>query len=201
MGTDRAARDAARSSRAPSLRWPVVVLGLLLGGGVVVAIVIATHSSGPPAIAEGTLSAAGAATVQRRDLVETDTESGTLSYADPQTVYDRLSGTITWLPAIGQAISRGQVLFDVDNEPVILLYGSTPAYRQFSSSDSAGSDIRELNGNLIALGYRQYGLIADDSWQTATTDAIEALQYKLGEKQTGRFSCWMTQARAPSSSI
>ncbi|MGB8876420.1 MAG: hypothetical protein WCD11_08890, partial [Solirubrobacteraceae bacterium] len=145
-------------------------------------------SPAPPATAEGTFSAAGAATVQRRDLVETDTESGTLSYADPQTVYDRLSGTITWLPVIGQAISRGQVLFDVDNEPVILLYGSTPAYRRLSSSDSAGPDIRELNSNLIALGYRQYGLIADDSWQTATTDAIDALQYTLGEKQTGSFS-------------
>jgi hypothetical protein len=188
MGTDLAARDAARSSRAPSLRWLVVGLGLLVGAGVVVAIVIASDSSGPPATAGGTFSAAGAATVQRRDLVETDTESGTLSYADPQTVYDRLSGTITWLPAIGQAISRGQVLFNVDNEPVILLYGSMPAYRQLSSSDSAGPDIRELNSNLIALGYRQYGLIADDSWQTATTDAIEALQYKLGEKQTGSFS-------------
>ena len=165
-----------------------MALGLLVTAGVVLAIVLATHSPAPPATAEGTFSAAGAATVQRRDLVETDTESGTLSYADPQTVYDRLSGTITWLPAIGQAISRGQVLFDVDNEPVILLYGSTPAYRQLSSSDSAGPDIRELNSNLIALGYRQYGLIADDSWQTATTDAIEALQYKLGDEQTGRFS-------------
>ncbi len=34
---------------------------------------------------------AGSATVQRRDLVATDTESGTLGYANPQTVYNRLS--------------------------------------------------------------------------------------------------------------
>jgi putative peptidoglycan binding protein len=165
--------------------------GLVLGViavGAVVAIVLATQRPAPPATADSSAIVLGAATVQRRDLVETDTESGTLSYADPQTVYDRLSGTITWLPGVGQAIRRGQVLFEVDNEPVILLYGSTPGYRQLSSSDSTGPDIRQLNSNLIALGYGDYGVIADDSWQTATTDAVEALQQKLGEKQTGTFA-------------
>ncbi len=44
---------------------------------------------------------AGATTIQRRNLVETDTEAGTLSYANQQTVYNRVSGTITWLPAVG----------------------------------------------------------------------------------------------------
>ena len=49
-------------------------------------------------------TATGAATVQRRNLVATDTESGTLSYANAQTVYNRLSGTITWVPPVGQVI-------------------------------------------------------------------------------------------------
>lgn len=44
---------------------------------------------------------AGATTVQRRNLAETDTESGTLSYARSNTNYNRLSGTVTWLPAVG----------------------------------------------------------------------------------------------------
>jgi hypothetical protein len=165
--------------------------GLVVGviaAGAVAAIVLATRPAAPPVAADNAASAGGAATVQRRDLVETDTESGTLSYADPQTVYDRLSGTITWLPTVGQAVRRGQVLFEVDNEPVILLYGSTPAYRQLSSADSTGPDIRQLNSNLIALGYGDYGVVADDSWQTATTDAVEALQDKLGEKESGKFA-------------
>ena len=188
MGTEFAAGDATGRSRAPRRRRQVLALGLLVAAGAVVAIVLATHAPAPPVTAGNSAGAGGAATVQRRDLVETDTESGTLSYADPQTVYDRLSGTITWLPAVGRAIRRGQVLFEVDNEPVVLLYGLTPAYRQLSSADSTGPDIRQLNSNLIALGYGEHGVVADDSWQTATTDAVEALQNKLGEKETGKFA-------------
>ncbi len=188
MGTEFAAGDATGRSRAPRRRRPVLALGLLVAAGAVVAIVLATRAPAPPVTAGNAAGAGGAATVQRRDLVETDTESGTLSYADPQTVYDRLSGTITWLPAVGRAIRRGQVLFEVDNEPVVLLYGLTPAYRQLSSADSTGPDIRQLNSNLIALGYGEYGVVADDSWQTATTDAVEALQNKLGERETGKFA-------------
>jgi hypothetical protein len=190
MGTELAAGDATGRSRGQRGRRPAVALslGLLVVAGAVVATVLASQSHAPQVTAGSPASAVGAVTVQRRDLVETDTESGTLSYADPQTVYDRLSGTITWLPAVGQAVTRGQVLFDVDDEPVILLYGSTPAYRQLSSSDSTGPDIGQLNRNLIALGYSDYGVIADDSWQTATTDAVEALQDMLGEKETGKLA-------------
>src|SRR3954462_9275522 len=63
-------------------------------------------------------------TVKRRDLVQTDSESGTLSYAGPQTVYNRLSGTLTWLPSVGQAIKPGGALFKVDAKPVILMDGT-----------------------------------------------------------------------------
>ena len=67
----------------------------------------------------------GSTTVQRRDLVETDTESGTLSYADPRTVYDGLSGTITWLPAVGQVIKPGVEFFDRD----VILMGDRRPFR------------------------------------------------------------------------
>jgi hypothetical protein len=120
--------------------------------------------------------------------VETDTESGTLSYAGQHTVYDRLSGTITWLPRVGRVIKRGQALFRVDNKPVILLYGSTPAYRDLDSSDSSGPDIRELNANLVVLGYNPDGIVVDDTWQSATTAGVDALQKALGETQTGELS-------------
>jgi hypothetical protein len=70
---------------------------------VVVAVVVAVGSS-PPTSSDISSTAPGAATVQRRNLVETDPESDTLSYANPETVYDRLSRTVTWLSAIGQVI-------------------------------------------------------------------------------------------------
>lgn len=187
MGTGLDPGDATGSSRASRRRGPAVVLVLLLAVGAVVAIVLGTRSASPPAAAD-VASAIGATTVQRRDLVATDTESGTLSYANPQTVYDRLSGTMTWLPTVGQEIRPGQALFQVDGKPVILMDGSTPAYRALKSSDSGGQDVLELNRNLVSLGFNPDGIVIDDLWQSATTAGVDALQASLGEAETGSLS-------------
>ena len=169
----------------------IVALTLALAIAVVVAIVVLTAKS-PGASSPNDRSAAaaadGATTVQRRNLVETDTESGTLSYPDPQTVYNRLSGTITWLPAVGQLIDPGYVLFRVDNQPVLLLDGPTPAYRTLDADDSPGPDILELNAELVQLGYDPDGIVVDDEWQPATTDGVDDLQYRWGETETGELT-------------
>jgi hypothetical protein len=130
--------------------------------------------------------ASGAATVQRRDLVSTDTESGTLGYAHPQTVYNRVGGTITWLPSVGHEVKPGGTLYRVDNSPVILFDGTTPAYRTLSSGVTNGPDVQELNGNLVALGFDpSHEITVDDTWQTGTTDAVNRWQAALGQTQTG----------------
>jgi hypothetical protein len=158
---------------------------LLIAIGVVVAAVVIASNSSSPRASDALGRVTGATTVQRRNLVQTDTQAGTLSYAKPQTVYNRLSGTITWLPSIGAAIRTGQPLFRVNGQPVVLLDGSTPAYRALGPSDSAGPDILELNRSLVELGYSGYGIVVDDTWQAATTSAVDALQQSLGETATG----------------
>jgi peptidoglycan hydrolase-like protein with peptidoglycan-binding domain len=50
-------------------------------------------------------------------------------------------------------IRRGQPLFGVDGEPVILMYGELPAYRRLAEGVSGGEDVRQLEENLSALGY------------------------------------------------
>ena len=117
----------------------------------------------------------GSTTVQRRNLVATDTEAGTLSYANPQTVFDRLTGTVTWLPAVGALIKPGRNLFKVDGSPVVLFSGSTPAYRDLDSSDTNGADIYELNADLKALGFNAANIVVNDQWQAATTVGVERL--------------------------
>jgi hypothetical protein len=157
---------------------------LLVAVAVVVAIILATQS--PPSTGAGSGNqSSGATTVGRRDLVATDTESGTLSYANPETVYDRLTGTITWLPSVGQVIHQGNALFKVDGQPVTLLHGATPAYRDLNASDSPGPDVLELNRDLIALGFTSEGIVADDVWQPATSAAVEVFQESLGQSPTG----------------
>lgn len=49
----------------------------------------------------------------RRNLVTSENETGTISYADTSTVANRLQGTLTWVPAVGRVIDPGQRLFDV----------------------------------------------------------------------------------------
>ncbi len=163
-------------------------LALLTTVAVVVGIVAGVGSSSPKPTGANSGTATGATTVQRRDLVETDTESGTLSYANPQTVYNRLSGTITWLPDVGNVIKPGQALFKVGGQPVVLMNGTTPAYRDLSASDTAGQDILELNRNLVRLGFNPDGITINDTWQAATTAGVETLQASLGETETGSLS-------------
>ena len=152
---------------------------------VVIVILLATRSPSPASGSGARNQSWGSATVQRRDLVQTDTESGTLGYANAQTVYNRLSGTITWLPVVGQVIKPGQPLYKVGNEPVILMNGATPAYRDLNPSDSAGPDILELNRNLVALGFDAGAIAIDDEWQSATAYGVELLQESFNETATG----------------
>ncbi len=177
----------AGNATGPALRRRRFAFGvvlLLTTGVAAAAIVLATSSSAPHATAN-TGSAAGAAIVQRRDLVETDTESGTLGYANPQTVYNRLSGTVTWLPAVGVVIDPGQTLYSVNGRSVVLFDGSLAAYRPLSAKDSAGLDILQLNRDLAQMGFADGEITIDDAWQTGTTDAVKRWQASVGEKQTG----------------
>ncbi len=166
-------------------RWGAT-LAILVAVAVVV-IVVFNHPATPHSNKTGTTTT-GATRVERRNLVATDTESGTLSYDRQQTVYSRLSGTITWVPAVGDVVRPGHTLFTVDNEPVVLMNGSTPAYRELTAADVSGPDVYELNRNLVELGYDPDGIVVDDEWQAATTAGIDVMQYRRGEAETGQLS-------------
>jgi hypothetical protein len=173
------------------VKRPRLLAGLLVAvtvAVVVVATVVVSAGSSPPPSMDIASTALGAVTVQRRDLVDTDTESGTVGYANPQTVYDRLSGTITWLPAVGQVIEPGHTLYGVNGRPVVLFDGALSAYRALSAKDSGGQDILQLNRDLVQMGFADGQIRADDAWQTGTTDAVERWQASLGEKPTGKIA-------------
>jgi hypothetical protein len=170
-------------------RRTLAALGALLAAVVAIGVIVATTASGSSGGTKAPAVAAGAATVQRRNLVETDTESGTLGYATSQTVFNRLSGTITSLPSVGQVVQPGQTLYEVDNQPVVLMGGSTPAFRDLSPSDTAGPDILELNRDLVSLGFDASDPITvNDTWQDATTSAVERWQGSFGQAETGTIS-------------
>src|SRR5262245_63687832 len=95
---------------------------------------------------------ANTATVQRGKLSDMVSQYGTLSYrarsdGSPYSVINRASGTYTELPDGGDRVDCGDVLYRVDDHPVLLLCGLTPAYRSLSEGDR-GPDVAELNANL-----------------------------------------------------
>ncbi|HUN34101.1 MAG TPA: HlyD family efflux transporter periplasmic adaptor subunit [Trebonia sp.] len=129
--------------------------------------------------------------VTRQDLSDQTQVSATLGYAGSYSVVNQAQGTVTSLPAAGQVVSQGQVLYQVSGEPVVLLYGDTPAYRALSegadASDVTGADVAELNADLVALGYATTAEIpaGSDEFTWWTKDAVEKLQKALGVTQTG----------------
>jgi peptidoglycan hydrolase-like protein with peptidoglycan-binding domain len=122
--------------------------------------------------------------VTRATLTQTERVSGTLGYGTATTVAARAAGagTITWLPAVGAVVTRGQPMYKVDERPVVLLYGATPLYRPLTV-DVEGADVTLLEENLRALGYT--GFTVDDEFTSSTATAVKAWQEKLGLDETG----------------
>jgi hypothetical protein len=131
------------------------------------------------------------ATVREGPLSSQVNQNGTLSYTaqadgSPYSVVNQATGTYTWLPSAGRVTHCGQVLYRVEETPVVLLCGRTPAYRDLSEGDS-GRDVRELNRNLVRLGYADSSELdpASDDFGWETAEALKQLQDRLGVDQTG----------------
>jgi peptidoglycan hydrolase-like protein with peptidoglycan-binding domain len=96
---------------------------------------------------------------------------------------DSGSGTVTALPRPGSIVRRGGVLYRVDTEPVILMYGSRPAYRDLDEDVADGEDVRQLEENLAALGF--YPGVVDQSFTSTTSSAVRDWQESLDLEETG----------------
>jgi peptidoglycan hydrolase-like protein with peptidoglycan-binding domain len=148
---------------------------------------VAGGGSGSEANASSTAATRATATVTRRDLVQRETVQGTLGYADKRTLSAQGTGTVTALPSEGTVVRRGQALYWVDGRPVTLMYGWMPFYRHLDPSSANGEDIRQLERNLVELGYDSSGDIeVDDDWDSATTAAVKRWQEDKGLAETGR---------------
>ena len=109
--------------------------------------------------------------------------SGTVQYAAKQPVVSGLAGVVTELPPAGGTIVAGSAAYRVDTRPVIMLSGTTPAWRDFATGMTDGEDVRQLEQNLIAFGFFTGEPDARFTWSTAA--AIRAWQKFMGVEQTG----------------
>ena len=157
------------------------VVGGLVGGGVAVAAAGHSNSAAP---SSGS-SQVATAPVVRTTLTNTVQVGGSIGYDGSYTVAAlRGGGVYTWLPEPGQVIKQDQPVYSVSDEPVPLLYGSIPAYREFDAGMSDGADVGQLTRDLIGLGYGA-GLTQSNHYSSATAAAVQRWQSALGLQATG----------------
>jgi peptidoglycan hydrolase-like protein with peptidoglycan-binding domain len=167
----------------------LAVPALVTAAAVTGAVVTVAVRGGAAAPATAAPPPPSTATVVRTNLATTVLTEGTLGYAATQPIVNQLTGTYTWMPGVGSRIRPGRPLYRVDNLPVVLMRGGTPAWRPFLLGMAGGPDVRELQANLIALGFAA-GLLSAASGQfdLSTLYAVERWQLANGYRVTGQIA-------------
>lgn len=161
------------------------LLWLALGGAVIAAAGIGAWlwvSDAPPEAAPAATGPVATATVERGTIAATDDWDGTLGHGTPFTVTSGTEGTVTRLVGQGVTVGTGDELYRVDEQPVILLDGVVPMFRDLGPGD-AGADVEQLETNLADLGYG--GFTVDDQYTSSTAAAVRAWQEDIGAEPTG----------------
>ena len=163
-----------------------VISLVLIGGAMSIALAIRSDRTSTEASADRPTATA---VLDTRDLVERESFDGVLGYADQSSVTSSLAGTLTWLPDEGGRIQRGGRLYEVDKQPCFLMYGRSPAWRDFGAGMSDGRDVEQLERNLVALGYDPYDEVEiDHEFDDATIGAIRRWQEDRGLTEDGVIS-------------
>lgn len=176
---------AARNARGRWVTALMVMAVVAAGVGVVVIDPFRSSGTGSRGVTDNS-SPTSTVAVRRQTISQQTSVPATLGYAGSYSVINQAAGTYTALPAVGQVISQGKVLYRVNGSPIVLLYGSTPAYRNLSVG-STGVDVTQLNADLVAMGYATGSELSatSDSFGYWTEVGVERLQAALGETQNG----------------
>jgi peptidoglycan hydrolase-like protein with peptidoglycan-binding domain len=176
---DQVREEQSPEKTRPRGRW--LLLGTLFLVGVAGTVLVLRDGSGGEAPAGPAVSTAS---VTRSDLSDRTEVDGTLGYAKSYTVAVGTQGKLTWLPEVGDVITRGRRVYGLDGHSVPLFYGSTPFWRDLSYGMDDGRDVLELERNLAALGYGD-GMTVDDHFSSETRAAVKDWQDDLGVTESG----------------
>ncbi|GAA2087035.1 peptidoglycan-binding protein [Actinomadura alba] len=179
---DRAPLEERRPRRRKRRGKRIAVAFVVVAAGAAAA---ATLGLGGGGSADGKKASAlppKTAEVTRQTLKDTQTADGELGFGLATSATSRLPGTLTTLPDSGSTITRGRALYEVDDKPVMLMYGPKPAYRALKPGIE-GADVRQLERNLKALGYD--GFTEDDEYTEDTAEAVREWQDDKGLEETG----------------
>ncbi|MEV7521871.1 peptidoglycan-binding domain-containing protein [Streptomyces sp. NPDC091371] len=112
--------------------------------------------------------------------------TGALAYDAPTPVVASGKGTLTGLPVVGAVVRAGETLYEVDGQPVVLMTGDRPLWRDLGPDVSEGPDVEQLERNLVKLGHAKgLALTADRKFTPATAAAVKRWQRSLGLLESG----------------
>jgi len=178
-------RPTIAAVSADRRRWRAALVVIVVLAIVAAAVAVAGVWKGTTAPGSGGAGAfkTSTALVTRRTLVSQTQVSATLADAGSYSVVNQAPGTLTGLPAVGKVVRQGHPLYQVDGQPVVLLYGNVPAWRALSAGVT-GTDVRELNTALVRLGYASAAALGPragwDYFSSETAYALEQFQAHLG---------------------
>ena len=122
--------------------------------------------------------------IKQGDLEKKEEYNGTLRQTDSKVLNSPMSGVVTYLPKEGTIIKFGEVLFAIDNKPVILVEGSVPFYRTLDLNSDPGPDILQIEKALVFLGYASEDFVPDETFDEVTSSMLNNLyiDYKIETK-------------------
>ena len=118
--------------------------------------------------------------IQKGDLAKKEEYNGTLRQTDKKILNSPTNGVVTFLPEEGSVVNFGEVLFIIDNKPVILLQGSTPFYRTLDLNSDPGVDIKQVEEALVYLGYADSTFVPDEVFDEQTSRMLNTLYIDYG---------------------
>ncbi len=118
--------------------------------------------------------------IQKGDLAKKEEYNGTLRQTDKKILNSPTNGVVTFLPKEGSVVNFGEVLFIIDNKPVILLQGSTPFYRTLDLNSDPGVDILQVEEALVYLGYADSTFVPDEVFDEQTSRMLNTLYIDYG---------------------
>ena len=118
--------------------------------------------------------------IQKGDLAKKEEYNGTLRQTDKKILNSPTNGVVTFLPKEGSIVNFGEVLFIIDNKPVILLQGNTPFYRTLDLNSDPGVDIKQVEEALVSLGYADSTFVPDEVFDEQTSKMLNTLYIDYG---------------------
>ncbi len=164
-------------------RYAVAAAGVLAVAAV--AVLVLRFPGSDPATASADPLDLPTVRVEPRDLMIDHEVVGALEPTSSLDVTAPAAGTVVEVAPSGSVVGSGSILAVVGDEPVAVLEGELPAWRDLVVGDE-GPDVEQLETALVSAGFDPDGVITvDEEYTSATAEMVEDWQEEIGAEPTG----------------